>query len=109
MRRFVLAAAATVAALAMLAPEAGAQNLTNCTTAGQNRYVNDVMRDIYYWNTELPTVNTASFGRPKRCSRPCDSVRSTSASATSARGRPKRRSTPTASSSGSASPTATTG
>ena len=65
MRRFVLAAAATVAALATLAPEAGAQNLTNCTTAGQNRYVNDVMRDIYYWNTELPTVNTASFGSPE--------------------------------------------
>jgi C-terminal processing protease CtpA/Prc len=65
MRRFVLAAAAIVAALATLAPEAGAQNLTNCTTAGQNRYVNDVMRDIYYWNTELPTVNTASFASPE--------------------------------------------
>ena len=65
MRRFVLAAAAVVAALATLAPEAGAQNLTNCTTAGQNRYVNDVMRDIYYWNTELPTVNTASFASPE--------------------------------------------
>jgi carboxyl-terminal processing protease len=65
MRRFVLAAAATVAACAVLAPVSGAQNLTNCTTAGQNRYVNDVMRDIYFWNTELPTVNTASFGSPE--------------------------------------------
>jgi carboxyl-terminal processing protease len=65
MRRFVLAAAATVAAFVMLAPESGAQNLTNCTTAGQNRYVNDVMRDIYYWNTELPTVNAASYGSPE--------------------------------------------
>ena len=65
MRRVVLAAAAVVAALAMLPPDAGAQNLTNCSTTSQNRYVNDVMRDIYYWNTELPTVNTASFGSPE--------------------------------------------
>jgi carboxyl-terminal processing protease len=66
MRRTVLAAAATLAAFAVLAPAVAAQNLTNCTTAGQNRYVLDVMRDIYYWNTELPgTVNASSYSSPE--------------------------------------------
>lgn len=66
MRRFVLAAAALVAAFATLVPEAGAQNLSNCSTPSQNRYVLDVMRDIYFWNTELPaTVNATSYATPE--------------------------------------------
>ena len=68
MRR-ILPAVAVLAALTASAPLARAQNLTNltsCTVASQNRYVNDVMRDIYYWNTELPAVDTASFASPEQ-------------------------------------------
>ncbi|HTV01799.1 MAG TPA: S41 family peptidase, partial [Luteitalea sp.] len=52
-------------ALAITASGADAQNLSSCTVAGQNRYVNDVMRDIYFWNTELPTVNPTSYSSPE--------------------------------------------
>lgn len=65
MRRFAFVAVTTLAAFATLVPESRAQNISSCTVAGQNRYVNDVMRDIYYWNTELPTVNTTSYGSPE--------------------------------------------
>ena len=66
MRRILVAAAAVVAAFSALLPAAGAQNLANCSTASQNRYVLDVMRDIYYWNTELPaTVNTSGYASPE--------------------------------------------
>jgi carboxyl-terminal processing protease len=65
MRRIV-SAVAVLTALTASAPLARAQNLTSCTVASQNRYVNDVMRDIYYWNTELPTVNTTSFSSPEQ-------------------------------------------
>jgi carboxyl-terminal processing protease len=63
MRRFVLSVAAA-AALAGSVPAAQAQNLSNCSTASQNRFVHDVMRDLYYWNTALPTVNAASYPSP---------------------------------------------
>ena len=66
MRRFVPIAAVIAATFAALAPSAGAQNLTSCTVASQNRFVLDAMRDIYYWNTELPaTVNATAFATPE--------------------------------------------
>ncbi|MGV3518692.1 MAG: hypothetical protein ACO1TH_16500, partial [Luteitalea sp.] len=66
MRRFVPIAAVIAAAFAALAPSAGAQNLTSCTVASQNRFVLDAMRDIYYWNTELPaTVNATAYATPE--------------------------------------------
>lgn len=65
MRRFVPVAAALAAAFAVLVPESGAQTLTSCSTAGQNRYVYDVMRAIYYWDTFLPTVNPTSYSSPE--------------------------------------------
>ena len=66
MRRILAATAAVVAAVFALAPAAGAQNLVNCSTASQNRYVLDVMRDIYFWNTQLPaSVNTSSYASPE--------------------------------------------
>jgi C-terminal peptidase prc len=66
MRRTLVVAAAVVAAFLSLLPAAGAQNLVNCTTASQNRYVLDVMRDIYYWNTQLPAnVNTSRYTSPE--------------------------------------------
>jgi len=65
MRRFAFVAAAVAAAFAMLAPSSGAQSLTSCSTAGQNRYVYDVMRTLYYWDTFLPTVNPTAFSSPE--------------------------------------------
>ena len=66
MRRTFLAAAAVVAACSALLPNAGAQNLTNCSTVSQNRYVLDVMRDIYYWDTQLPgSVNASGYSSPE--------------------------------------------
>jgi hypothetical protein len=66
MRRILAAAAAVVAAVFALVPAAGAQNLVNCSTASQNRYVLDVMRDIYFWNTQLPaSVNASSYASPE--------------------------------------------
>lgn len=64
MRRLVFSAAAVLAATIAAAPDAAAQ-LSNCSTVSQNRYVNDVMRELYYWNTELPTVNVASYASPE--------------------------------------------
>ena len=64
MRRIVLVAVALVTVV-FTASGADAQNLSSCTVASQNRYVNDVMRDIYFWNTELPTVNPASYASPE--------------------------------------------
>ncbi len=64
MRRLVFSAAAVLAATIAAAPDAAAQ-LSNCSTISQNRYVNDVMRELYYWNAELPTVNVASYASPE--------------------------------------------
>ncbi len=66
MRRIILVLAVAAVAFAAQAPAAGAQNLANCSTASQNRYVLDVMRDLYFWNTELPpAVNAASYNSPE--------------------------------------------
>ncbi len=63
MRRVVLPLA-LVAIVAASVP-AGAQSITNCSIASQNRYVHDVMRDLYYWNASLPNVNSSSFRSPE--------------------------------------------
>ena len=65
MRRFAFVATALAAAFAVLVPESGAQSLTSCSVSGQNRYVYDVMRAIYYWDTHLPTVNPTSYASPE--------------------------------------------
>jgi C-terminal processing protease CtpA/Prc len=65
MRRLARAAAAAVLVVLLPATAAVAQNLANCTTASQTRYVYDVMREIYLWDTELPTVNPSSFATPE--------------------------------------------
>ncbi len=64
MRPVVPVLAALVLA-ATVAPAARAQSITNCSTTSQNRYVHDVMRDLYYWNTSLPTVDAASYPSPE--------------------------------------------
>ena len=63
MRRVVLALATLV--VATCPTRASAQSISSCSTASQNRYVYDVMRDLYYWNTALPTVNAASYRSPE--------------------------------------------
>ena len=65
MRRLVLPAVLAVVAAAFVAPTSAQAQLANCSVASQNRYVYDALRDIYYWNTELPTVNAASFDSPE--------------------------------------------
>ena len=65
MRRFVLSLAAVLVTAATCVPGVGAQSLNNCSTTSQNRYVYDVMRDLYYWNTTLPSVNAASYPSPE--------------------------------------------
>ncbi|MDH3767533.1 MAG: hypothetical protein OES99_03665, partial [Gammaproteobacteria bacterium] len=35
-----------------------------CTTAEKNRFVNDVMRDIYYWVDEMPAADPTAFESP---------------------------------------------
>lgn len=64
MRRRLSSLLAVVLGLVTAAP-AAAQNLTSCTTVSQNLFVRDVMADIYYWNTEIPTVNAAQFPSPE--------------------------------------------
>lgn len=64
MRRVFQAAAAALVS-ACLAPAAAHAQLANCSLASQNRYVYDAMRDLYFWNTEVPTVNAASFQSPE--------------------------------------------
>ncbi len=63
MRRVVLPLA--LVALVAVSVPAGAQSIGNCSIASQNRYVHDVMRDLYYWNTSLPNVNSSSFRSPE--------------------------------------------
>lgn len=66
MRRIILLVVAAAAAFAAHVPAASAQNLTSCSIAGQNRYVLDVMRDLYFWNTELPAnVNASGYASPE--------------------------------------------
>ncbi len=36
-----------------------------CSTVGQNRFVYEVMQDIYFWNNFLPTVNPDSYASPE--------------------------------------------
>jgi C-terminal peptidase prc len=62
MRRLVLS---LVALLATTASSASAQTINSCTVSSQNRYVYDVMRDLYYWNTALPNVNASSYRSPE--------------------------------------------
>lgn len=64
MRRVVRAAAAALVTLC-LAPAAAHAQLTNCSIASQNRFVYDAMRDLYFWNTEVPTVNAAAYASPE--------------------------------------------
>lgn len=64
MRRVVQAAAAALVTVC-LSPAAAHAQLTNCSVASQNRYVYDAMRDLYFWNTEVPTVNAASYASPE--------------------------------------------
>lgn len=56
----VLAVVASVAAPAAAQWRAPA----NCSIASQNLFVRDVLTDIYYWNTQLPSLNPVSFGSP---------------------------------------------
>lgn len=37
----------------------------DCSIAGQNRFVYEVMQDIYLWNDTLPQVDPASFASPE--------------------------------------------
>lgn len=37
----------------------------NCSIAEQNKFVDEVMRDIYYWLDELPTLDPESFDSPE--------------------------------------------
>ena len=36
-----------------------------CSTIGQNRFVYEVMQDIYFWNQFLPVVNPDTFNSPE--------------------------------------------
>ncbi len=36
-----------------------------CSTIGQNRFVYEVMQDIYFWNEFLPTVNPDTYPSPE--------------------------------------------
>lgn len=36
----------------------------NCTTAGQNRFVYDVMRDWYYWYELVPDIDPSNYASP---------------------------------------------
>ena len=62
--------ARTVACVAALlftfAPPAFAQwPITSCTALGKNLFVRDALSDIYFWYTELPAANPASFDSPE--------------------------------------------
>lgn len=65
MRRHTWFLAAVLLAFGIAAPGAEAQGPTNCSRVSQNRYVRDVLFDLYYWNTELPAVNAAAFSSPE--------------------------------------------
>ena len=64
MRRVVLFLV-TMALCAASVPAARAQAITSCSVASQNRFVLDVMRDLYYWNTALPPVDATGYPSPE--------------------------------------------
>jgi carboxyl-terminal processing protease len=51
--------------LLVLVSPAAAQGPSNCQRTGQNTYVRDVMRDLYYWYRMMPNVNPASYASPE--------------------------------------------
>jgi len=65
MRRYVLSFTAGLFALALAVAPARAQGPSSCTTMSQNRFVRDVLFDLYFWNTELPSVDPTSFRSPE--------------------------------------------
>ncbi|MEM9057457.1 MAG: S41 family peptidase [Pseudomonadota bacterium] len=38
---------------------------SDCSATGQNQFVLDVMRDIYFWQSELPEVDVTAFDSPE--------------------------------------------
>ena len=66
MRRTPLIPALIVVVAAMAPPAASAQSqMVNCTTAGKNLYVRDVLTDLYYWYQFLPNVDPARLNSPE--------------------------------------------
>ena len=52
--------------LAAVVATANAQTQpASCDVAGQNLYVRDVMRDIYFWYREIPDVDPVAFDSPE--------------------------------------------
>lgn len=43
----------------------GVTPVADCSAAGQKQFVDDTMRDIYYWVDELPTLNPNDFATPE--------------------------------------------
>jgi carboxyl-terminal processing protease len=64
MRRHVKVVLVGCALWVGLASPVSAQ-LTNCSAVSQTLFVRDVMEDIYYWNTQMPRVNAATFRSPE--------------------------------------------
>jgi len=44
---------------------AGPSTANSCTTVGQNTFVRDTLRDIYYWYRELPNLDPAGYPSPE--------------------------------------------
>jgi carboxyl-terminal processing protease len=43
----------------------GPQSPSECTTAGQNTFVQDTMKDIYLWYDKMPNVDAKSYDSPE--------------------------------------------
>lgn len=56
--------AACSSPLASLLSEETATSTNDCSTTGQNTFVYDTMKDIYYWYREMPSVSPGSYASP---------------------------------------------
>ena len=51
--------------LVTAAPARAQWQVRNCTTLGQNQFVRDVMRDLYFWSQHVPNLDPARYNSPE--------------------------------------------
>ncbi len=61
----ILAILAVSLVLSAAAPATAQWRVRNCTTAGQNLFVRDVLQDLYFWDEFLPDPNPVAFTSPE--------------------------------------------
>lgn len=66
MRRTILACTSALMLTCVLPAPAAAQiGINTCSTTAKNQWVRDTLADIYFWYTELPSLDPARYGSPE--------------------------------------------